>query len=105
MNQKRANKKKKIILLAKSGLAFWLRNQTFIFMLFLVVSVGLGGYVWFQGMYQTAWSDEKKQEFLRTQDTDIRLKGVEMEKVLNEMKKKKAIMESPNEEIRNIFSK
>lgn len=105
MNLKRVTKKKKIILLAKGGLAFWLCHQTFIFILFLVISIGLGAYVWFQGMYQSAWSDEKKQEFLRTQDTDIRLKGAEMEKVLNEMKKRKMIMESQDGEMRNVFAK
>ena len=105
MNPKRATKKEKIILLVKEGLAFWLRHQTFIFILLLVISICLGAYVWFQGMYQSAWSDEKKQEFLKTQDTDIRLKGADMEKVLNEMKKRKTIMESQDGETRNIFAK
>jgi hypothetical protein len=104
MNQKRATKKEKLILLAKGSLAFWLRHQTFIFALLLIISVGLGGYIWFQSMYQSAWSDERKQEFLRTQDADIRLKGAEMEKVLSEMKRREGMMESPNDDIRNIFS-
>lgn len=43
---------------------FWYRNYKLIFFLGFLITLGIGGYVWYHSVHTYVWSDEQKKAYV-----------------------------------------
>lgn len=96
--------KKSFISCAAKCASFWLRHQTVVLMVFLAIALGAGGYVWYKSAYGSSWSDEKKQEFMRSKDTSVKLKENVVDRTLQEIDARAQRFENTEGVSKNIFN-
>jgi len=96
--------KKSFISWAAKGASVWLRHQTVVLIVFLAIAIGAGGYVWYKSANGSSWSDEKKQEFMRSKDTSVKLKENVASRILQEIDARAQRFENTEGTLKNIFN-
>ena len=96
--------KKSFVSCAAKCAVFWLRHQTVVLMVFLVIALGAGGYVWYKSAYGSSWDDEKKQKFMRSKDTSVKLKEGVVNRILQEIDARAQRFENTQGSSKNIFN-
>jgi hypothetical protein len=59
----------------KQWMFFWYRHYKGMFFVGFLVVLCLGGYFWYQNLYQYRWSPERKKTFLEQHFKETRLKA------------------------------
>lgn len=67
----------------------WQKTHIILFFLVLIVAIAIGGYVWKQNVYSGEWNDEKKQEYINTQNQGVVFKEDNFNKVLDDISLRK----------------
>lgn len=89
-------------LIAATGL-FWQKIYKIIFFIFLTAMIVLGGYIWNRSLSGGAWSEEKKQEYLNSQNTGVVFNQKNFEKALADIELRKNGSAKNTETMKDIF--
>lgn len=95
--------KKKFQKAIKKGVVFWLKNKTIFFVLLLLIAIGAGSFTWYGSFYKPAWTKERIDEFMRAQDSGVKLEEAKMKNVLDEISKREQLNSSEAEVSKDIF--
>jgi hypothetical protein len=83
---------------------FWQKISKIVLVVFLGAMIFLGGYIWQKSLSGGAWSDEKKQEYLDTQNKEVILNESSFEKAFLNVEMRKKNISNDNTKVRkNIF--
>jgi cell division protein FtsL len=74
------------------------------FLLFSAVILMLGIYLWYEDMYYSDWSSEKKEEYKKSQNKKIELKEEELKNIIKENSQRKSVYDSALKSVKNIFT-
>lgn len=61
----------------------WKRIYKILFFLFFLGAIFFGGYVWNRNLHSSTWDEQKKQEFVRTQDKGVVFNEKDFERALD----------------------
>lgn len=89
--------------IASSAGNFWLSHYSSAFVLALLATTVLGGYIWYQTTYRSAWSGEQKDEYMNSQHRDVTFQEQRFRDMLSIIEKRKNSFESPLERPRGAF--
>jgi hypothetical protein len=84
-------------------LNLWEKTHVFAFFIFLFAFIALGGYFWQQNLYGSGWSNEKKQEYLNSQDRGIVFRENDFQSAIDEMQMRKEENSSEIQPLKDIF--
>lgn len=82
---------------------FWLKIHKYVFFVCLLLAIFLGLYIWRKSVTNTAWSEEKKQEYLNSLSRNVNLKEGDFEEALSDVKARKRGNLEESKEMRDIF--
>lgn len=88
----------------KQWMFFWYRHYKAMFFFGFLVVLGIGGYFWYQHLYQYQWSEEKKKTFLEQHFKETRFQERAFESVVAHLKERAEDHEESPALSRNIFS-
>ncbi|NTW26959.1 MAG: hypothetical protein HGA36_01405 [Candidatus Moranbacteria bacterium] len=94
--------KSKKPLLPAIGL-FWQKIYKIIFLIFLLIALALGWYVWHTSLSGGEWSAEKKQEYLNSQTKGVVFNENNFKKVLLDIEERKQYVVSDDQTKKDIF--
>ncbi|HMN19581.1 MAG TPA: hypothetical protein PKA31_03240 [Candidatus Moranbacteria bacterium] len=89
--------------LGKMAASFWRKMRNWLLVLLLLAFAFLGGYVWYRSLFGSGWSAQQKQEFIATQDKNVRFKEKSFDETLGKIRARREKFEGPLENTRNIF--
>ncbi len=75
-----------------------------IFMVLVFVSVILALYILYVSTYKSAWSEERKQQYLNENSNEVLLNVEEFDYVKKKLESRAVVEKEPVEEIRDIFN-
>jgi hypothetical protein len=81
----------------------WAKTHMFIFFVFLFCLIILGGYVWQKNIYNAQWSDERKQQYMNSQDRKIIFNEKDFQEVTNEIQSRKNESQKQAISLKDIF--
>ena len=70
---------------------FWNKHYRLAFFIFSIVVLSLGIYFWYQSLYRSEWSSEEKNQYKKSQNSEIDLKKQEFKMVVEEIKRKENV--------------
>ena len=82
---------------------FWQKIYKIIFFILLLCMIALGAYFWQKNLLGEAWSAEKKQEYLDSQNKDVIFKENDFKKALIDIEMRKNGDTDNQEIIKDIF--
>lgn len=88
----------------KALASFWQKMHTWMLVFLLAVFAFLGGYIWYKSLFASSWTAQQKQEFIATQDKNVRFKEKAFDDVLERIRMRREKFEGPLEDARNIFA-
>mgnify|MGYP000936424493 CR=1 FL=1 len=91
-------------LLGKKIALLWNRWRNDFFIVCMFVSASFSIYIWYISTYESAWSEEKKQQYLKSQDEGIRLKTKEFENTKKMLEDRVSTNKMPVDPIKDIFA-
>jgi anionic cell wall polymer biosynthesis LytR-Cps2A-Psr (LCP) family protein len=81
----------------------WMKSYKIIIGVYLLLTVFLGAYIWYENLYQGQWSQDKKQKFFDSQEKSVTLKEKDFTNILSEIEKRRGEYEKQPQEARDIF--
>ena len=81
----------------------WQKTHMLLFFFVLLASIAIGGYIWKQNVYSGEWSNEKKQEYLNTQNKEVIFKENDFNKVVSDIRARKYENSKEYQQIKDIF--
>lgn len=87
----------------KAASQMWQKIRSWIFFVFLLISIIVGGFIWQKSLYGAEWSFEKKQEYINSQDKSILFKEDDFKKASADIQNRKERSEKSYEPIKDIF--
>lgn len=81
----------------------WKKIHTLLFFSFLLCMIGLGGYIWQRNVSGSGWSEEKKQEYLNTQNKRTIFRESDFRKAIEGTQKRKNNISEDYQGVRDIF--
>lgn len=82
----------------------WNKSRTVIFFVLLVLSILTGGLIWRQSLLGAGWSQERKQEFLDSQNKNVEFKQQSYQKVTEQIEDRKNQSLEEYQPIKDIFA-
>jgi len=82
---------------------FWNNNYRIFFAVAFVVAFGLGGYFWYESLYQSAWSDQERENYKTAKDSGINFKENDFSGALDIIEKRKVEYVQEQSSLRDIF--
>lgn len=82
----------------------WQKTHILLFFVVLIIFIVIGGYVWKQSIYSGEWSNEKKQEYLNTQNKEVIFKEEDFQKVLNDISSRQDEISKTYQPIKDVFN-
>jgi len=82
---------------------FWQKIYKLILLAFLLGVIFLGGYIWEKSLSGSAWSEEKKQEYLDAQNKSVVFNEDAYKKVISDFEIRKNYNVTNREDMNNIF--
>jgi hypothetical protein len=92
-----------VVKIAKYCANFWSKHYRLIFLGFSLVVLSLGMYFWYQSLYQSEWSSERKNQYKKSQNKEVDLKEQEFKRVVGEVKRKEDAFKETPRSVKNIF--
>jgi hypothetical protein len=74
--------------IGKTFCSVWNNNYRLFFMVFSVALMLLGVYMWYQNIYRSEWSDEKKENYKNSQSRGVEFKEKEFKAIIEEIQRK-----------------
>lgn len=84
-------------------LDFWDGHSPLFFAIFSMLVLFSGSYLWYQNIYRSEWTSERKEEYKNLQSREIELKERDFKKVMEEVRRKRKVYDEEFEDSRNIF--
>ena len=81
----------------------WQKIHTFVFFVLLAISIALGIYIWQNNIYGGGWTDDRKQEFLNSQNRGIIFRKDEFQRVINDIQRRQSNVIQDNKQLKDIF--
>ncbi len=88
----------------KQLMFFWYRNYKKMFFLGFLCVLTLGGYFWYQHLYQYQWSPERKKEYLERNFTETNFKEKAFHDTVAHLKIRAESLEEVPVLTRDLFS-
>lgn len=88
----------------KRGMFFWYQHYKIMFFAGFVAVLSLGGYFWYNNLYQYHWSDEQKKEFIATHFKATTFKEKAFAQLVTDLKARAERHQEPLHLSRDIFS-
>ena len=82
---------------------FWNKHYRLAFFIFSIVVLSLGIYFWYQSLYRSEWSDEEKNQYKKSQNSEVDLKKQEFKMVVEEIERRGNIFKEAPSAAKNIF--
>jgi hypothetical protein len=82
---------------------FWQKIHIWIFFVLLVAVIAFAFFVWQSSLNGSGWDQQRKQEYLNSQDKNIVFKENEFKKVIADIEKRFNHSTESYEPLRNIF--
>lgn len=89
--------------IVKVASRIWQKTHTLLFFVILIIFIVIGGYIWKQSLYSGEWSNEKKQEYLNTQNKEVIFNGEDFQKVLNDISSREEEYSKTYQPIKDVF--
>lgn len=83
--------------------SFWTSKITWIFLIILVISSAYLVYVWYFFVFNSDWSEEKKQEYLNIHGKEVMFDEKKFNGVVDKFSKRKESYNFKSETIKDIF--
>jgi hypothetical protein len=81
----------------------WQKMHVLLFFVGLFIFIAIGGYIWKQNIYSGEWSNEKKQEYINTQNKEVIFKEDDFQKVFDDISSRKEENSKEYQPIKDIF--
>lgn len=82
----------------------WKRVHMFLFFIFLIVSISFGLYIWQQSLYGDGWTEERKQEFIKAQNSGVVFNEENFQKVVNDVQRRQGDISQYKQQLKEIFT-
>jgi hypothetical protein len=83
--------------------SFWMSYYQVVFIVILLLVAGIGVLFWYNALYRSDWSEEKKREFTLKQSKEINLKEGEFDQVLEKVEERKNNYSKEFAPVKDIF--
>lgn len=83
--------------------AIWEKYHKFLLVLIFLGLVSFGAYIWYDSFYSGAWSEDRKQQYLNSQEKSVTLKEKEFKKVLDSIDRRKKEYHKEYQPIKDVF--
>ena len=104
---------KNLLKLRKNGLDFknvagkiaslWMRFYRLVFVIFFLAMAAVGTYFWYWSLYRSEWSEDKKNEYINSKQTEVNFKEEDFKTLIKEIENRKADYKNKLPPIKNIF--
>lgn len=84
-------------------LHFWLKIHIALFFALLLGFIAFGWYTWKKNLYGGGWSEEKKQEYLNTQNKAVIFKEKDFRGAITNVQERKKSFEEKYEPMKDVF--
>lgn len=82
---------------------FWFRHYRIIFALLFFLTLSASIFFWYQKLYNSQWSEEKKQQYTASQKVEVNFKENKFQDVIKAIENRKSIYESEFKKLNDIF--
>jgi len=83
--------------------SFWFKRYKIILLLLFSISISFGGYIWYDSIYHSDWDDEKKQQYLISQGSEVNFKEDQFDNIKKFINERKVKYAGNHEEVKEIF--
>ncbi len=83
--------------------SIWMRFYQLVFIVFFLAMAGIGVYFWYVSLYRSGWSEEKKNQYISTKQTEVSFKEDDFKTLMQEIENRKAGYKNKLPPIKNIF--
>ena len=83
---------------------FWENNFRMFFVIFSIIVLSAGIYLWYQSIFKSDWNSEKKNLYKSSKNKNIELKENQFKSVVEEVDRKRAVYEGKTEFAKDIFA-
>jgi hypothetical protein len=83
--------------------AIWEKYHKFLLVIIFLGLVSFGGYIWYDSFYSGAWSEDKKQQYLNSQEKSVTLKEKEFKRVLDNIDQRKQDYQGEYQPVKDVF--
>jgi hypothetical protein len=87
----------------KKLMSFLLSKMSWVFLAVLAVSIIHLVYIWYFFIFNSSWSEEKKQGYINTHGKEVMLDEKKFDSVINEFSKRKERYNLKSEIVKDIF--
>lgn len=84
--------------------SFWNNHFGLFFVIFSVIIVSLGSYIWYRNVYIERWNNEKKNEYKSNKNEEVDFKEQLFQNTIEMSNKRKEIYEKESETKKDIFT-
>lgn len=84
--------------------SFWQKSRLILFFLILAGVCSWGLYIWRISLEASGWSEQRKQDYLKTQEKNITFKELDFTKVTTEAKTRKNYTSNNGGKFKDIFA-
>jgi hypothetical protein len=81
----------------------WEKYHKFLLVIIFLGLVSFGGYIWYDSFYSGAWSEDKKQQYLNSQEKSVTLKEKEFKRVLDNIDQRKQEYQGEYQQVKDVF--
>ena len=81
----------------------WERYHKFLLVIIFLGLVSFGAYIWYDSFYSGAWSEDKKQQYLNSQEKSVTLKEKEFKRVLDNIDQRRKEYQGDYQQIKDVF--
>lgn len=83
--------------------SLWLRFYRLVFVIFFLAMAAIGTYFWYWSLYRSNWSEEKKNQYISTKQTEVNFKEEDFNALIKKIEGKDANYKNKFPSIKNIF--
>ena len=81
----------------------WMKHKQVVFILLVIFAALAGGYVWYESLYKTEWSQEQKDTYNLSQTREVNLKTDLFEEIVMNLDERGRKLDSARREAADIF--
>lgn len=82
----------------------WKKSRTFLFFLFLAASILGGGFAWQQSLSGSGWSQQRKQEFMDSQNKNVEFNQQSYQKISEQIEERNNVIKGEYQPAKDIFA-
>lgn len=86
-------------------IGFWNRKYKIFLGMVLIAALALGGFIWYQSLYTSAWSEQERESYRMTKDTGINFREKDFSKAMQIVDDRSVEYQNEQLKRRDIFRK